>query len=66
MRLHSFPVRFPGPVPDLLPRDRQTDPPIGICPRCGRERYGVGPCPWDDCREMEEPTWQTEFCAIRY
>lgn len=30
----------------LLPRDRQQDRPWGLCPRCGRERYGEGPCPY--------------------
>lgn len=33
----------------LLPRDRQQDKPLGFCSRCGRERYGTGPCPW--CRK---------------
>ena len=48
-------VRLGGGVgPVLVPRDRQRDPVVGVCPRCGRERYGWGRCLWADCGKGEE------------
>lgn len=49
----------------LIPRDRQRDPVVGICPRCGRERYGWGACPWWDCVEPEAaPERRSTICQI--
>lgn len=53
-----------GP-PVLVTRDRQRDPVVGVCPRCGRERYGWGTCPWWDCVEpATAPERRQTICPI--
>lgn len=53
-----------GAGPVLAPRDRQRDPVVGVCPRCGRERYGWGRCLWVDCEEMAQGR-QKEAVALQ-